>query len=575
MKLGTIHKLDCILGMKQLKAGSVDLAFADPPFNIGFSYDVYDDSKDAGSYVNWCREWMAQVHRVLKPDGTFWLAIGDEYAAELKIECQKLGFTCRSWVIWYYTFGVNCKLKFSRSHAHLFHFVKDAKHFTFNRQETLVPSARQLVYADKRAAEGRLPDDTWILRPQDLTDGLTPDEDVWYFPRVAGTFKEREGFHGCQMPEQLLGRIIRVCSNSGDLVLDPFSGSATSVAVAKKLGRRFVSFDISDEYVERGLKRLEGIEVGDPLDGAPDPKVSVAATPSYTKKATSAVRNIRVSDAADESGVTVPETFEEALIEAFRLSSEGFAADRVMADPNMNEAFLDACLKQGLAFEAPFLNRSLLRIRKAGKLAVVPTTNRSELNWTDADSFLFASEVAWRKMIDLTGLSLDDMLCNPSMARRFDQIASSFAPGFTPLQYRLGAIKLRKAAKLASERSKGYSQPTLQESRRFEDLNLDSLRNVSGLYLVSDATAKPLYAGETLDLAKHLSKQFGRDTAATGWKEYGNDFSLSVLPYSRLKDANLELRADAMVPSLVAYQLRVAQQERPLLNLLGQETIAI
>src|SRR5205085_11046252 len=109
----------------------------------------------------------------LKPNGTFWLAIGDEYAAELKLECQRLGFTCRSWVIWYYTFGVHCTGKFTRSHAHLFHFVKDATSFTFESQSVAVPSARQLVYNDARAnPAGRMPDDTWILRPQDLQDGF-------------------------------------------------------------------------------------------------------------------------------------------------------------------------------------------------------------------------------------------------------------------------------------------------------------------------------------------------------------------------------------------------------------------
>ena len=177
--------------------------------------------------------------RVLKPDGTFWLAIGDEFAAELKVMFHKdLGLACRSWVIWYYTFGVNCVKKFSRSHVHLFHFVKDPRQFTFNDTAIKVPSARQLVYADVRAKPGgRLPDDTWILRPQDLPDGFDPGEDTWYFPRVCGTFKERAGFHGCQMPEQLLGRIIRVSSHPGDVVLDPFAGSGTTLVVAKKLGR--------------------------------------------------------------------------------------------------------------------------------------------------------------------------------------------------------------------------------------------------------------------------------------------------------------------------------------------------
>jgi DNA modification methylase len=260
--------------------GSVDLVFADPPFNIGYEYDEYHDKKDAKTYLDWSRQWISGAHRVLKPTGTFWLAIGDDYAAELKLLSQDIGFHCRSWVIWYYTFGVNCKYKFSRSHTHLFHFVKDAQKFTFNGANIAVPSARQLVYADSRAAkDGRLPDDTWILRPQDLTDGLNPDEDTWYFPRVAGTFKEREGFHGCQMPEQLLGRIIKVSSNPGELVLDPFSGSSTTVAVAKKLGRNFLAFDISEDYIARGLSRLNTIQSGDPLDGAPEPKVSAPATP--------------------------------------------------------------------------------------------------------------------------------------------------------------------------------------------------------------------------------------------------------------------------------------------------------
>src|SRR6202007_242557 len=112
-----------------------------------------------------------------------------------------------------------------------------------------VPSARQLVYADRRAhPTGRLPDGTWILRPQDLLDGFNASEDTWYFPRVCGTFKERAGWHGCQMPEQLLGRIIRACSHEGDLVLDPFAGSGTTLAVAKKLGRHFLGFELSEQY---------------------------------------------------------------------------------------------------------------------------------------------------------------------------------------------------------------------------------------------------------------------------------------------------------------------------------------
>lgn len=287
LKVDTVHQGDCIAGLKKLPASVVDLAFADPPFNIGYHYDEYDDRQKYDDYLDWTRKWMEAVCRVLKANGTFWVAIGDEYAAEVKLIARNdLGLTCRSWVIWYYTFGVNCKHKFSRSHAHLFYFVRDPDNFTFNGQEPAVrvPSARQLVYADRRAnPKGRLPDDTWILRPQDLPDGFTPDEDTWYFPRVAGTFKERAGFHGCQMPEQLLGRIIRCCSKGGDkpdLVLDPFAGSGTTLAVAKKLGRRWLGFELSKEYAAQTNQRLRKIEEGDPLDGAARPLTSAPSTPA-------------------------------------------------------------------------------------------------------------------------------------------------------------------------------------------------------------------------------------------------------------------------------------------------------
>ncbi|MEX0715233.1 MAG: site-specific DNA-methyltransferase [Planctomycetaceae bacterium] len=273
---------DCIEGLEELPDGCVDLAFADPPFNIGYEYDVYDDRRAAEEYLDWSRRWMGELVRVLKPDGTFWLAIGDEFAAELKVMLTgELGMTCRSWVVWYYTFGVNCKYKFSRSHAHLFHMVKDRERFTFNSDdpEIRIPSARQLVYGDKRAnPKGRLPDDTWILRPQDVPDSFRPDEDTWYFPRVNGTFKERKGWHGCQMPEQLLGRIIRACSNEGNIVLDPFTGSGTTLAVARKLGRRFLGFELSPEYAQRAQERVENAKAGQPLDGAADPLRSAPTT---------------------------------------------------------------------------------------------------------------------------------------------------------------------------------------------------------------------------------------------------------------------------------------------------------
>ncbi len=299
-KINAVHKQDCVKAMRRMAPESVDLAFADPPFNIGYKYDVYDDSRDDSDYLTWCRQWLSEVSRVLKPNGTFWLAIGDEYAAEMKVLMQReLHLVCRSWVVWYYTFGVNCKNKYSRSHAHLFYMVKDPRCFTFHADQVRIPSARQLVYGDRRANPvGRLPDDTWILRPQDLPEGFEPLEDTWYFPRVAGTFAERAGFHGCQMPEQLLGRIIRSCSNVGDLVLDPFAGSGTTLAVAKKLERDYIGFELSSEYAKCIRQRLGNISPGDRLNGAPEPLVSA---PSTQEGCTLEQRNHRARHAARRS----------------------------------------------------------------------------------------------------------------------------------------------------------------------------------------------------------------------------------------------------------------------------------
>lgn len=291
-----VYQGDCVELLKELEPGCVRLAFADPPFNIGYDYDVYQDRRKSDDYLAWSRRWIESVVRVLRPDGTFWLAIGDEYAAELKVLCTgELGLHLRSWVIWFYTFGVHCKYKFTRSHAHLFHFVKDRKHFTFNSLATRVPSARELVYGDKRAdPDGRVPDDTWMmapvlppqvptrdgftLRPQDIPERFPPESDVWFFSRVAGTFKERRGWHGCQMPEQLLGRIIKACSNEGDLVLDPFAGSGTTPAVAKKLGRQFIGFELSKKYARQAERRLASINVNDALDGPENAALSAPAT---------------------------------------------------------------------------------------------------------------------------------------------------------------------------------------------------------------------------------------------------------------------------------------------------------
>jgi site-specific DNA-methyltransferase (adenine-specific) len=250
---------DCLELLAGLPEACVDLAFADPPFNIGYEYDHYDDRRAKADYLAWTDKWLTAVRRVLKPTGSFYVAIGDEFAAEIKVRLDALGLSLRNWIIWHYTFGVNCTRKFNRSHAHIFYYVVDPRHFTFNDAAVRVPSARQTTYADRRAnPKGKLPDDTWVLRPQEDERFFGPQTDTWYVARVCGTFKERID-HPCQMPEAVLERIIHVSSRAGDLVLDPFAGSGTTLAVAKRLGRHYLGMETSSDYADRTRRRLESV----------------------------------------------------------------------------------------------------------------------------------------------------------------------------------------------------------------------------------------------------------------------------------------------------------------------------
>jgi site-specific DNA-methyltransferase (adenine-specific) len=167
----------------------------------------------------------------------------------------------RNWIVWHYTFGQQMKQKFAKSHTHILYFTKspDPKDFTFNSDAIRVASARQTTYADARAnPKGKVPDDTWYLRPQETPEEFfAPDSDTWNVSRVCGTFKEREGWHGCQMPIAVLDRIVKASSNPGDVVLDPFNGSGTTAVSAALLDRKYVGIDQSKEYVEFARKRLQ------------------------------------------------------------------------------------------------------------------------------------------------------------------------------------------------------------------------------------------------------------------------------------------------------------------------------
>lgn len=532
--------------MRETPAGSVDLVFADPPFNIGYEYDQYHDRHTDDEYLDWSRGWMEEVHRLLTPTGTFWLAIGDEYAADLKVIAERqIGFTARSWVVWYYTFGVNCKRKFSRSHAHLFHFVKDPDRFTFNADdpEVRIPSARALVYGDKRAnPRGRLPDDTWILRPQDFQSdayGFDPLDDTWYFSRVAGTFKERQGFHGCQMPEQLLGRIIRVSSNRGEVVFDPFTGSGTTLAVAKKLGREWLGCELSEDYVRYANERIDSVHEGDKLDGPADAIASAPHTANGRRlnnftnlKGQSLLPTFDASDftsvepAAEqvelsETGaltratakaeeIDFRELQQQLLGEAFLKAAKGRSVDRLLADPQLQESYHAKCRAAGLLGSPAIWNHELLRLRKSGNLPKQPLSKTQPVTAAQLDGYQFAAEIAWNLTTKKFGIdAIDEILCRPEYSGYFDRMAERYAPGFDVAEYRWAALDFRKSRHTLAAEAKAFDYVFATRDfgsfRKLTPRTAASLGHQAGVYLLTGARRAPLYVGETFNLGKRLA----------------------------------------------------------------------
>ena len=221
------------------------LIFADPPYNIGVDYGGGEkaDLLDHDDFVQFCSEWIAMCHARLADDGSLWVLIGDEYAAQIGCLLWEHEFTLRNWIKWYETFGVNCEDKFNRCSRHLFYCVKDPDRFVFHASAVRRPSDRQAKYNDPRAALGGK---VW--------------DDVWQIPRLMGTSTERIPDFPTQLPLELLAPIIRCASDPGDLVIDPFCGSGTTGEAALRAGRRFIGIEKSERFADLARARLAVVQ---------------------------------------------------------------------------------------------------------------------------------------------------------------------------------------------------------------------------------------------------------------------------------------------------------------------------
>jgi site-specific DNA-methyltransferase (adenine-specific) len=232
---------DCVQCLSNLIPGSVQLVFADPPYNIGVDYGGSSkaDQLSEQQFVDWAASWIEPAIAALADDGSIWVMINDEYAAEFCLILKRCGLHMRNWIKWYETFGVNCASKFNRCSRHILYFTKSAKKFVFNTDAVSRPSDRQVIYKDRRADHhGKL----W--------------DDVWWIPRLTGTSAERLPDFPTQLPLELVRAIVQCASDPGDLVVDPFCGSGTTGVACIESGRQFVGIEREVKWYEMATRRL-------------------------------------------------------------------------------------------------------------------------------------------------------------------------------------------------------------------------------------------------------------------------------------------------------------------------------
>jgi adenine-specific DNA-methyltransferase len=225
---------------------SVDLIFADPPYNIGKSFNGRKDRWPSdNAYLTWCYQWLDLCIKKLRPNGSLYVMTATQNMPYFDIYLRKQ-LTILSRIVWAYdSSGVQARKYYGSLYEPILFCVKDNSNYTFNADQIMVEArtgaTRKLI--DYRKAT-----------PTVYNSKKVPGN-VWNIPRVRYRMDEYEN-HPTQKPTFLLDRIIRASSNPGDLVLDPFSGTFTTASVAQTLGRESMGIDIEEEYIKIGLRRL-------------------------------------------------------------------------------------------------------------------------------------------------------------------------------------------------------------------------------------------------------------------------------------------------------------------------------
>lgn len=254
---GEIWLGDSIEWLRSLGTASVDLVFADPPYNIKKAeWDTFESQQE---YVSWSVRWIEQAARVLKPEGTLYVCGFSEILADLRLPASRFFKGCR-WLVWHYKNKANLGDDWGRSHESILHFRK-SRDFTFNVDDVRIPYGEHtLKYPAHPQAEtsqyGKAANKDRIWHPHPR--GAKP-KDVLEIPTTCNGMHEKTP-HPTQKPEELLRKIVLASSSAGDVIVDPFLGSGTTAVVAEQLKRQWKGCDLSAEFCQYASERIELVE---------------------------------------------------------------------------------------------------------------------------------------------------------------------------------------------------------------------------------------------------------------------------------------------------------------------------
>jgi len=261
---GQLWQGDSIAWLQSLPSESANMIFADPPYNIKKA--EWDNFESQEEYIKFSMQWIEQAARILKPSGTLFVCGFSEILADLKHPATKYFKSCR-WIIWHYKNKANLGKDWGRSHESILHFRK-TNNFTFNIDDIRIPYGEHtLKYPSHPQAEtsqyGNGKNGNHIWEPHPLgakpKDVLEIPQDIIEIPTTCNGMHEKTP-HPTQKPEELLRKLILATSNVGDTIIDPFCGSGTTPVCAEQLKRKWKACDLSPEYLDWTVNRIELVE---------------------------------------------------------------------------------------------------------------------------------------------------------------------------------------------------------------------------------------------------------------------------------------------------------------------------